>query len=186
MKYFNNKTILIIIIIITIIVINYIYNKNNEEEIQKVEYDNDTSQNVIDNNINEEEIKEKIKIHVAGAVNNEGLYEIEEEKRIADAIEMAGGLNSDADISNINLASKLEDGTKIYIPSISEKEVNEQNINTASQNELDTLPGIGPSTALKIIEYRKENGKFKSIEEIKEVQGIGESKYEKIKSLITI
>ena len=130
-----------------------------------------------------------------------------------------GGVKEDAYIEDINLAYKLEDGMKIYIPTKQEKdsnnimeipkteetekyvtsssgvstkeetEKNEKqkiNINTATQTQLETLPGIGPSTAIKIITYRKEKGKFKTIEDIKEVNGIGDSKFEKIKDYITV
>ena len=203
MQKINRKTIIIILIIMAITLIYYIYSTKENEEIESFEQTNE----IIQNDTEMEEIKEKIKIHIAGAVNKEGLYELEEEQRIADAIEIAGGLKNDADLSDINLASKLEDGMKIYIPTVNEttnenintentyatqnsntqeKATDKININTASESELDTLPGIGPSTALKIIKYREENGKFKSIEDIKEVSGIGESKYEQIKDLIKI
>ena len=112
----------------------------------------------------------------------------------------------DADITNVNLAYKVEDGQKIYIPNKleadeienivtrdngegvlqGEKQNEKVNINTATQTELETLSGIGPSTALKIITYRNENGKYKNIEEIKNVPGIGESKYKQIENKITI
>ena len=203
MQKINRKTIIIILIIMAITLIYYIYSTKENEEIESFEQTNE----IIQNDTEMEEIKEKIKIHIAGAVNKEGLYELEEEQRIADAIEIAGGLKNDADLSDINLASKLEDGMKIYIPTVNEttnenintentyatqnsntqeKATDKININTASESELDTLPGIGPSTALKIIKYREETGKFKSIEDIKEVSGIGESKYEQIKDLIKI
>ena len=134
--------------------------------------------------------------------------------RVADAIEEAGGLKENADIEKINLAYLVEDGMKINIPSKNERTTEEEqsnikeiqnsnvvqeeninfennksskvNINTATKTELETLPGIGQSTALKIIEYRKEKGKFKNIEEIKQVNGIGENKFNKIKNLISI
>ena len=177
---------------------------------------------------NEETTKKatnKIIVHVSGAVNKEGIVELEENSRISDAINKAEGLKENADTKNINLAFKLEDGMKIYIPTeeetiekneqnqneniidqtskyvtsssgvVQEEQTNEKNeqnknekinINTATQTELETLPGIGPSTSLKIVNYREENGKFKSIEEIKEVSGIGDAKYENIKELICV
>ena len=181
-----------------------IFIENNlEEKIEETEEVNQTSNKII--------------IHISGAVNKEGIVELEENSRIADAVEKAEGLKENADINKINLAFKLEDGMKIYIPSIEEREnevninnqINEEqtskyitsesevkedtnkntgkvNINTANQKELETLPGIGESTALKILNYRKEKGKFKSIEDIKKVSGIGDIKYEKIKDLICI
>ena len=183
----------------------------------------------------EEYSDEVILIHVSGAVNKEGIVELKINSRIADAIEQAGGFREDASTEDINLAYKLEDGMKIYIPTKQEKEQQKQqqnqeqgqtqeeqqkgdntenyvttssgifadeqnsnanqeqnsqnskvNINTATQTQLETLPGIGPATATKILEYRKEKGKFNSIEDIKEVSGIGDAKFEKIKDYITV
>ena len=151
--------------------------------------------------------EEKIVVHICGCVNKEGVIELNKNSRIADAIEMAGGLNNDADISQINLAYILEDGMKITIPNKNEKKENNNensnvivennikennkkdniiNINNATQSQLETLPGIGPSIAIKIINYRNEHGKFKSINDIKNVNGIGENKFNNIKNLITI
>ena len=160
---------------------------------------------IVKENIPEENI-DLIKVHIIGAVKNPGIVEIEENSRITDVIEKAGGILEDGDISRVNLAYKIEDGDKIYIPSIHEKEANEIvskdagegiietftfknndkiNINTATQTELELLPGIGASTALKIIRYREQNGKFKTIEDIKNVSGIGDAKFENIKDKIT-
>ena len=208
----QKKIILIIILVIALITYYYLYTKNNTEEINNENLE-------ITNNETQEESKEeeKIVVHITGAVNKEGIVELQEGARIADAIEKAGGARENADIKNINLATVLEDGMKVHIPTIEETQANKQNeniniennansqiatettnitsntktqgkinINTATEEELDTLPGIGPSTAAKIIDYRKENGKFKNIEEIKEVSGIGDAKYEKIKDLIGI
>ena len=200
----QKKIIVIILVIIALITYYYFYTKNNTEEINNEELE------IGDNEIIQEESKEKIIIHITGAVNKEGIVELEENARLADAIEKAGGTKENADISSINLATILEDGMKIHIPTIEEtKSMNQNNtslqtniqteeiatntkkqekinINTADEEQLDTLPGIGPSTASKIIEYRKEKGKFKSIEEIKEVSGIGDAKFEKIKNLIKV
>lgn len=173
-----------------------------------------TQNNVEENKIgetkatNKEETNdETIIVDVSGAVNNAGIVELPSDSRVADAIEKAGGLTAEADTQSINLASKLEDGMKIHVftkedninsavvsnnattqynINTSSTKTQKVNINTALQTELETLPGIGPSTALKIINYRNENGKFKSIEEIKEVSGIGDSKYNQIKELISI
>lgn len=154
---------------------------------------------------------EKIFIHITGAVMKEGVVEIENNARIKDAIEMAGGLREDADISNVNLAYILKDGQKIYIPKKSEivqndmivteengeeviiddggdlEEINGKiNINTAGIEQLEKLSGIGEGTAIKIIEYRKDNGKFKSIEDLKNVSGIGDAKFNNIKNNICV
>lgn len=151
-----------------------------------------------------------------GYVNIPGIYEIKKEDRINTAVEKAGGFKKGYSIKNINLASKLEDGDKIYIPSIEEDKQNSSltsnniekrtgiirseksldntnkentgkiNINKASQSELKQINGIGDSTANKIIDYRENVGKFKKIEDIKEVKGIGDAKFEAIKNRITI
>ena len=166
----------------------------------------------------EQEDISKIFIHVTGAVNNEGVVEIKEGSRIADAVDAANGFTEDADISQINLAYQLEDGQKIYIPRINDEKINGEekvlqkeyvtdeagddiiiedetsnikrkenekiNINTADQSSLEEIPGVGKATAQKIIEYRKTNGKFKSIDDIKNVSGIGDSKFENMKEKI--
>lgn len=208
------KKIGIIIIIIVLIIGYFIYQRKNEFTISE-EVSNE-------NTIKEpkEEKNEKIIVHISGAVKQEGVVELEKNSRIADAIEKAGGVKENAETKEINLAYKLEDGMKIYIPTKEEiknqedQEVNRENeyvyertkenssqgnsdpkeasrnkkvnINKASQEELDGLPGIGPSIASKILEYRKQNGNFKNIEDIKEVSGIGESKFEKIREMITV
>ena len=149
-------------------------------------------------------------VYICGAVKNSKVVTLKENSRICDAIEAAGGLTDEADLTTINLAYILEDGEKIYIPQKGENieehlfsNPNNQtssyasyssnnlknskiNINKASQTELEIIPGIGPSTALKIIDYRERNGNFSSIEDIKNVSGIGEAKFEKIKNYIRI
>lgn len=210
MNDLNKKQKIILIILITIIGIGiYCYTNaienTSEEEIENV-------LEVAQTNTTKETEEKNIFVHIAGCVQKEGMLELSSNSRIADAIEKAGGLTQEADLSDINLAYLLEDGMKIYIPNQNERQENNEktentaktentpsmqiqntstkqdviNINTATQEELDTLPGIGPATATKIIEYRKEKGKFKQKEEIKEVSGIGEAKYEKIKEYISI
>ena len=140
-----------------------------------------------------------IMVYVCGAVNESKVVEIEEGKRIIDAVELAGGLKEDAELKEINLAAFLYDAQKIYIPKIGEVidkiDFTEQNssigtfkinINTASKSELMELEGIGEVTAQAIIDYREKNGRFKTIEEIKNVSRIGEKSFEKIKDKITI
>ena len=205
----NKKYIAIIFVVIIILASIIYYIKINKDDEMVV----NTSEELVvvnKNNTQIEEVKEEsIFVHISGAVNNEGVIEIQSNTRIKDAVDMAGGLKEDADLSDINLAQVLEDGIKIYIPTkeeqkqkletegnnttkvenISSKNIrktNTVNINAASQTELETLPGIGPSIALKIVNYRKENGKFSKIEDIKNVSGIGESKFNKIKDFIRV
>jgi len=150
---------------------------------------------------NDAEVNNKVMIDVAGEVNRAGLYEMNEGSRVGEALGLAGGLAKEADVAwveaNINRAELVKDGMKIYIPKIGEK-VEEGSvlgtknssglvsINKAGVEELDTLSGIGPSIAKKIIEYREDNGGFKTIEELKLVPGIGEKLFDKIKDEISI
>lgn len=203
------KRIIIIAIILVIGIIGYyIYGRENETKdiIQNDEI-------MVKNETRETEEKSgKIIVHITGEVKKEGVYTLEENSRVTDAVEAAGGLTEDADMNKINLAYVLEDGVKIKIPSKNEQtETNEDtefteeeqivenyneskvksedsivNINKATQTELETLPGIGPSTAMKIINYRKEHGMFSNIEDLKNVDGVGENRFEKIKDLIIV
>ena len=176
---------------------------NNLNKTNNSEY---ITGNIIENNIDEDKNKE-IVVHITGEVKKEGIVYLKEGDRVIDAIKKAGGETKNADLSQVNLAYVLSDGQKIYIPSKNENieeyiieessennnrsQTNETknekvNINHANETELDTLPGIGPSISKKIIKYREENGKFNNIEDIKNVSGIGDSKYEEIKNYITV
>lgn len=154
-----------------------------------------------DNN-NFDEIKNMITIYISGEVNNPGVVNIESDKRLSDAIDKLGGLTQSADLNNINLAMKIEDAKHYIVPKIGEEIKNDETINNENQNnnkyndkvninhatveELEKLTGIGQATANKIINYREEYGDFKSIEELKNVNGIGDKKYEQIKDEITL
>lgn len=143
-----------------------------------------------------ENSKDEIAVFVCGQVCHAGLYYIPSGSRVQDAIDAAGGLSEEASLETINPASYVNDGDKIYVPSkaevISEKYAIEEaddgriNINTASKEELMTLPGIGESKADSIIEYRNEHGGYNSIEEIKNITGIKDGVFQKIKDLIHV
>ena len=220
MYEFNKKQKIILGIIISIIIISFLYYIYTKDDQISISTEEKIEENIVEEETEEENIvEENIIVHVSGAVNKEGIVELAPNSRISDAIDQAEGLKENADTKEINLAFKLEDGMKIYIPTIGENnnieneessnyitssggivqaqeeniEINSDkktsqkiNINTATQTELETLPGIGPSTSTKIINYREENGKFQTIEEIKEVSGIGDAKYENIKDLISV
>lgn len=136
-----------------------------------------------------------IRIHVDGAVNSPGVYSLPSGTRVEQAVASAGGLTDEADTTNINLAVLLVDGQKIYIPKLGQPipDINyvDQtevvvNLNTAPLESLITLPGIGEDRAKSIIEYRENNGGFKSIEEIQNIEGIGPATFEKLKDRIVV
>lgn len=197
------------IVILCLIGLFFIDRKDAKEESYNylVLETQNTSEN---NSVNSESEEESsiIYVHIAGEVANPGVVIAKEGDRIQDIIEKAGGVTELANLNKVNLAYKVEDGQKINIPNINDKDEEEYvsdnsgenvlegettsgkngkvNINTATQTELETLSGIGPSTASKIIKYREENGKFKTIEDIKNVSGIGDAKYKNIEDSITV
>lgn len=139
-----------------------------------------------------------ITVYVSGSVAREGLYTLPPGSRLNDAIQAAGGFTGQANYGGLNLASILEDGQQIDVPSLntpshpegdSNSLVSSQglvNINTATLEQLDTLPGIGPITAQDIIDYRAAHGPFDSIEHLIDVPGIGQMTFDKIKGLVTV
>lgn len=156
--------------------------------------------------------KPPIEVHVIGAVVRPGVYSFLEGSRVQDAVTAAGGLLTEADPNAINLAAKLEDGQQLNIPyqggagpdtnspapfdviptpdysgsDGSSTDINLININTASLEELQTLPGIGSTIAQRIIDYRDQNGPFNQIEDIMNVPGIGPATFDQIKDLISV
>ncbi|MDM8299770.1 helix-hairpin-helix domain-containing protein [Collinsella tanakaei] len=135
-------------------------------------------------------------VDVSGAVRNPTVATLPKGSRVYEAIEAAGGLADDADLSALNRAAVLEDGEKVYVPTASQEpeggsgepsssqEPALVNINLADVDELDALPGIGPATAQAIVDDRAANGRFASAEDLMRVSGIGEKKFEKLATLI--
>lgn len=191
----NQKIFLIIFLLIVVAVLGYtIWNftkdNSNETEIDDlmINANTENTTNALDTQATTAP-SEKIIIYIIGCVRTPGVYELDVDSRVSNAVDAAGGLSETADLTKINLAYKLEDGQKITIPSINDKtdedstyedfitdspentisqtnltnssKSNIVNINSATQTELETLPGIGPSIASKIISYRNENGKFR-------------------------
>jgi len=125
-----------------------------------------------------------ISVEVKGEVENPGVFTLNKDSTLNDLIPKLK-LKNTADISNLSLLETLYN-KQIVVISKKEDNLNKISINSANLNELCLLPGIGESTALKIIEYRNNNGSFNSLEEIKNINGIGDKKYEKIKEFITL
>jgi len=139
--------------------------------------------------------------HAAGVVRRPGLYELAAGSRVADLVEAAGGARPGADLDRINLAEVVADGTQVYVPRRGEPVAGPAaspaatggdepaavvDVNTAGPEELDTLPGVGPSTAAAIIEYRDANGPFASVEDLIDVPGIGDAKLAQLRDLVTV
>lgn len=182
----NYKTYILMIMILIASIISIVF--SNIDEKSKI--------SINDNELELNSRENKIAVYITGEVVNPGVYYIDENIRLDDLIKECGGLTSQADLSEINLAEKLNDSDKIEIPKIiveqEEDEIIETNendglinINKASKEELKTLNGIGDTLADNIIEYRKNN-KFNTIDDILEVNGIGESKFENIKEYICV
>lgn len=195
-----------IIIGVAILAIIYYFANNHKSDSYENFLTNDV---IVSNTVTESEVEEaiEIKVYVTGEVNSPGVITLEEGARVQDAIEGAGGITANANLREINLAYEVEDGEKIYIPNqaeaLAETEENASvsaettessssnskgkvNINKATASELTAVPGIGESTAQKIVTYREQNGKFKTIEDIKNISGIGDSKFESMKDHISV
>lgn len=205
----NKEKIIIAIIGVILIISLVVYFLDKEDGEEYIEINNEIASLTDEEIVEEIDESEEIILHIIGAVKNPGIVKIKEGSRIVDVIEAAGGITEDADISKINLAYVVEDGQKIFIPCITDEITEETeyvtsesgdniiidnnegenvmvNINKATQTELETLPGIGPAMALRIIEHREQNGNFENIEDIKNVKGIGDAKFENIKNNICV
>lgn len=149
------------------------------------------------------EEKKLIIIHITGAVQEPGVYILEEGARVYEAVEKAGGQSDDADLEMINLAEPLYDGQPVYVPRKSDRDPSQIsggiypgglqqvkggkiNINSADKSQLETLPGIGAVKAQSIIDYREKNGPFKSVDDLLKVTGIGGKTLESLGDLITV
>jgi competence protein ComEA len=204
----QEKIVLLLIISVVIIFFAwrlYLQEKNSITIISAQQVDRETEP-VIEG-VREEEI---CIIHIAGAVNQPGVYQLSKGKRIIDAVKAAGEATEKANLDAVNLAAPIYDGQKIIIPYFIADEAtgneirgssglnllypeysssqgsNLININICSVRELESLDGIGPVLAERIVEYRKNNGLFSRIEDIKNVSGIGEKKFEAIKEMIAV
>ncbi len=205
----REKTIKYLVAFLFILIALFILlGKDGEEEllIEGRENTSTVEQLAAEESLEENPEPKEIFVHLSGAVNKPGVLKLSEGTRVYEAVEMAGGLEVDADSSGINLARTLQDEERIHIPREGEVQTSPVlytnnpmqsmvggtgqsgliNINSADSAALQTLTGIGPSTAEKIMDYRQSSGPFRSIEQIKEVSGIGEKTYEKFKDKICI
>ncbi len=188
-----------IIILVVVAFFVFILGDDDDDNNQMV-IDTQQQDLITENSSAAESEAGKIIVDVAGAVNNPKVVELPADSRVTDAISAAGGLTEDADTSSINQAAFLNDGEKIYIPEIGEyggsvsglntssiaQQASKIDINTATSEELQTLNGVGPATAEKIISYRSDVGYFKDISELKNVEGIGDKTFDKLKDYIMV
>lgn len=191
-KLNTNKKLLVLGIIIIFIVLIIICTTRLLGSGETIQVENENQANTTQANT-------QIQVHIAGEVKKPGVYKMESGSRIIDGINAAGGFTEKANQASLNLAKTLDDGEQIVVESIekSTSTSNTQNpdngtnngkinINTADATQLQSLSGVGPSTAQKIIDYRNANGKFKTIEDIKKVSGIGEKTFAKFADKICV
>lgn len=167
--------------------------KDNSEELLRFKMSEDELEQEDTIEEKSEKKDELLIVHVSGSVKRAGVYQLEKDKRIIDAIEKAGGMLEEADSDALNLAEKIKDGMKIYVPKKGEKPTTSTNLksqsyidlNLAEKEELMTLPGVGEKTADKIIAYR-EARPFEKVEDLLKVSGFGKKKMEALKGLIAV
>jgi competence protein ComEA len=205
----REKTLKFLVAFLFIVIALFILlGKDSEQDIliQGREITSNEDQQGAEKSQDEDQEQAEIFVHLSGAVNKPGVLKLSEGTRVYEALEMAGGLEPDAVSYGINMARTLRDEEQIHIPREGEVQTSPVsntnstmqsmgggtgqsgliNINTADSAALQTLTGIGPSTAEKILDYRQSSGPFRSIEQIKEVNGIGDKTYEKFKDKICI
>jgi competence protein ComEA len=138
--------------------------------------------------------RERLVVHVAGAVRRPGLYRLREGARIADAVARAGGAARRAELSAVNLAAPLVDGAQVLVPHRGSQHDSAGgdaapsapvSLGSATVEQLDQLPGVGPVTAQKIVDYRTEHGPFRSVDDLDAIPGIGPARLEQIRDLVT-
>ena len=191
-------------------IVSDIENKNEVYEESKTIDINNNTKNTMQISKVETSLNDKVTIYISGEVKNPGVVELKYDDRLGDGVDLCGGLTEDANLNGINLAMKIKDEGHYIIPKVGEETKdtvvndneyrnenntlnepesnndNKININTADLSELDSLPGFGQVTAQKIIEYRQEHTKFNSIEELMNIKGIGEKKFNNVKDYIYV
>lgn len=197
---FDNKVYVVKAIVIFLLVIAGIFTFVNDDKDDEIEISKNHQEIGEDVELVENKSSAVI-VDVSGEVKMPMVVELPSNSRIDDAINAAGGLTKKADINQINRAQIVEDGQKIFIPpkamvgktentidldNFNQVETDKVNINSATSTELQEIPGVGPVTAQKIEDYRNQNGAFKRIDDIKNVSGIGDKTFEKMKDRICV
>jgi len=205
----GKKRLVFILVLAILIVGGSFYFYDQKSKVNEVTMSPPSSSDLIVSSTQSE--KDEIVVYISGAVNKPGILRVPAGSRVVDVVDAAGGLAPGADPSKVNLAKVVKDGTHVNVPIgklVTDKKtgtaVNSSsgqsqtsskrsssggemvNINSADKNELDKLPGIGPSLADRIVEYRQENGSFRDLSELKNVAGIGETKFNQIKDKLSL
>ena len=181
------KSLLILLVLVIAVVCGTMYGYHREQNA--IALDSAVSEHV--------EVQRTVTVYVCGEVKKPGLVTLTEGQRVADAVNAVGGVIETADIDRINMATLLTDGMQVRVPlriggtdersnPAGKNADGKINLNTASEKELQELPGIGPAMSARIVEYREEHGDFQNIEDVKNVRGIGNAKFEKMKDKVTI
>ena len=174
---------------------------NLQAEVSAVSKDSSSEKEVRKEEKDESSEQDLITVDVKGAVKSPGIYDLPVGSRVHDAVQKAGGLTEEADSKSLNLAQKVSDEALVYVPAKGEEVASEKtgsgtasstskekkvNINKASLEELKQVKGLGGKRAQDIIDHRESNGKFKSVDELKKVSGIGAKTIEKLKDYVTV
>ena len=174
---------------------------NLQAEVSAVSKDSSSEKEVRKEEKDESSEQDLITVDVKGAVKSPGIYDLPVGSRVHDAVQKAGGLTEEADSKSLNLAQKVSDEALVYVPSKGEEATSQQtasgttpssskekkvNLNKASLEELKQVKGLGGKRAQDIIDHREANGKFKSVDELKKVSGIGAKTIEKLKDYVTV
>ena len=175
--------------------------KNLQAEVAAVSKDSSSEKEVNKEEKDESPEQDLITVDVKGAVKLPGIYDLPVGSRVHDAVQKAGGLTEEADSKSLNLAQKISDEALVYVPTKGEEATSQQaasgtsastskdkkvNLNKASLEELKQVKGLGGKRAQDIIDHREANGKFKSVDELKKVSGIGAKTIEKLKDYVTV
>lgn len=189
-------------IIVAIVVLGGIFYMKKEEPLDvQTEADFEQAIELVDEEVEAEQLDTSIIVDIKGEVQKPGVYEVDQHVRVSDAISIAGGFTEDADQTQMNLAQRVHDEMVIIVPKEGEEIIavstpgettttdedrNKIRINQATLEEIQTLNGIGPKKAQAIIDYREEHGSFQSVEDLIEVNGIGEKTVENMKESIIV